>query len=138
MQSLYLTSAVLLVSLALYGCDGGIKVKGHVYAQNSSTAKPQVFVDEAVSNDVQGIPIADAKVTLYHAGDYSPEKVERNELRSASTATKSDGSFEVGGLTSPFRFNAALVVEKPGYKTVTKIFYHDKLEHEATIFLVRE
>ncbi len=41
-----------------------------------------------------------------------------------------------GGTTSPYRFHATLVVEKAGYKPVTKIFFHDKVAHEAIIILV--
>jgi len=57
-------------------------------------------------------------------------------VRKDSSVTDSNGGFEVGGLTSPFRFNATLVVEKEGYKSITKVFLHDKLEHEAVIILV--
>jgi len=123
---------------ALCGCDGGIHVKGHVYAQKGSNGDSQALVDQLRSPDANLSPIKGAKVTLYHAGDYSKEKVERSELRSASTLTNSDGSFEVGGLTSPFRFNAGLVIEKDGYKPITKVFYHDKIDHDAVVILVPE
>ena len=124
--------------LGLCACDGGIKVKGHVYAQKDSIGDSQALVDQSRSPDANLSPIKGAKVTLYHAGDYSKEKAERSELRSDSTLTASDGSFEVGGLTSPFRFNAGLVIEKDGYKPITKVFLHDKIDHEAIVILVPE
>ena len=122
----------------LCGCDGGIHVKGHVYAQKGSIGDSQALVDQSHSLDANLSPIKGAKVTLYHAGDYSKEKAERSELRSASTLTASDGSFEVGGLTSPFRFNAGLVIEKEGYQPITRVFLHDKIDHEAIVILVPE
>ena len=127
---------VFVCCFSMCSCDGGIRVKGHVYAQKSTVGDSQAFIDQANPVHTDLIPIRDAKVTLYHAGDYSRDKVERSELRKNSTLTGSDGSFEVGGLTSPFRFNAGLVVEKSGYKAITKVFYHDKLEHAAIIILV--
>jgi hypothetical protein len=117
-------------------CDGGIHVKGRVYAQKMSPGDSQAFVDQASPSVVGLTPIKDAKVTLYHAGDFSPDQTKNSELRKYSTLTAADGSFEVGGLTSPFRFNAGVVIEKDGYKQMTKVFYHDKIDHEATIILV--
>jgi len=123
---------------ALCGCDGGIHVKGHVYAEKNSNGNSRALVDQSGSPDANLSPVKGANVTLYHAGDYSKEKAERSELRSDSTLTASDGSFEVGGVTSPFRFNAGLIIEKGGYKPVTKVFLHDKIDHEAIVILVPE
>ena len=139
---LTLTKLSLLVSISLglvgFGaCDGSIHVKGRVYAQKGSAGDSQAFIDQsAPSNGLS--PIKDAKVTLYHAGDFSPNSNKNSDLRKASTLTATDGSFEVGGLTSPFRFNAGLVIEKDGYKPITKVFYHDRIDHDATIILVPE
>src|SRR6266480_4170569 len=102
---LTLTKLSLLVgiSLGLVGfgaCDGGIHVKGRVYAQKGSAGDSQAFIDQsAPSNGLS--PIKDAKVTLYLAGDFSPNSNKNSDLRKASTLTATDGSFEVGGLTSP-------------------------------------
>ena len=144
MEGMFLTlihklTLLLVVIIGLFllsSCDGGIKVKGHVYGQSTSVGDSQAFIDQTHSVGRELSPIEGAKVTLYHAGDYSKEKVERSELRKDSSLTDSNGGFKVGGLTSPFRFNAALVVEKEGYKSMTKIFLHDKLDHEAVIILV--
>ena len=128
-----------VISLSLFSvcaCDGGIHVKGRVYAQKASSGDSQAFIDQPSPSNADLSPIKDAKVTLYHAGDFSPDKAKNSELRKDSTLTAPDGSFEVGGLTSPFRFNAGLIVEKDGYKQMTKVFYHDKIDHEATIILV--
>lgn len=122
----------------LCACDGGIRVKGHVYAQKGSVGDSQALIDQSSSPDSDLSPVKDAKVTLYHAGDYSKEKAEKLELRSDSSLTTADGSFEVGGLTSPFRFNAALVIEKEGYKPITKVFLHDKIDHDAIVILAPE
>jgi hypothetical protein len=119
-------------------CDGAIHVKGRVYVQTASSGESQAFIDHSLPSNASLSPIKDAKVTLYHAGDYSSANSKNAELRKDSTVTASDGSFEVGGLTSPFRFNAALIVEKDGYKPITKVFYHDKIDHQATIILVPE
>lgn len=137
-QRLALLFAIAASGFSICGCDGGIHVKGRVYAQSSSVGESQAFIDQShpVGSDL--IPIKGARVTLYHAGDYSQEKADKSELRKSSSLTDSAGGFEVGGLTSPFRFNAGLVVEKEGYKTVTKIFYHDKINHDAIVILVPE
>ena len=132
---------LVIAALSVFGlcaCDGAIKVKGHVYAQKSAAGDSQAFVDQSPGSNGQLSPIKDAKVTLYHAGDFSPEKADESELRKTSTLTAADGSFEVGGLTSPFRFNAGLVIERDGYKPITKVFYHDKVDHDAIIILVPE
>jgi hypothetical protein len=128
-----------LIGLSLFSvcaCDGGIHVKGRVYAQKASFGDSQAFIDQSSPSNADLSPIKDAKVTLYHAGDFSSDEAKNSELRKDSTLTAADGSFEVGGLTSPFRFNAGLIVEKDGYKQMTKVFYHDKIDHEATIILV--
>ena len=132
-------SLVAAISLWLFGicaCDGGIHVKGRVYAQKASSGDSQVFIDQSSPSVVDLTPIKDVKVTLYHTGDFSPDKTKNSELRQASTLTEADGSFDVNRLTSPFRFNAGLVVEKDGYKPLAKAFYHDKIDHEVTIILV--
>jgi len=130
---------VAVISLWLFGisaCDGGIHVKGRVYAQKASSGDSQAFIDQSSPSVADLTPVKDARVTLYHAGDFSPDKAKNSELRQDSSLTASDGSFVVGGLTSPFRFNAGLVIERQGYKPITKVFYHDKIDHDAIIILV--
>jgi hypothetical protein len=130
--------ALSFCSLGFVACDGRISVKGRVYIQKSAAGDSQAFIDQLPPSNEQLSPLKDVKVTLYHAGDFSPEKAEKSELRKDSALTADDGSFEVGGLTIPFRFNAGLVIERQGYKPITKIFYHDKVDHDATIILVPE
>src|SRR5258707_8176194 len=132
-------SLVAAISLWLFGicaCDGGIHIKGRVYALKGSSGDSRAFIDQSPPSVVDLTPIKDAKVTLYHAGDFSPDKAKNSELRQASTLTETDGSFDVNRLTSPFRFNAGLVVEKDGYKPLTKVFYQNKIDNEVTIILV--
>jgi hypothetical protein len=130
--------ALFCLCILLCSCDGGIHVKGQVYAQKSSIGTSQVFIDESQTLEKDLVPIKDAKVTLLYGSDYSEKKVERDELQKTSGRTSADGSFTVGALTTPFRFNAGLVVEKDGYKPITKVFYHDKIGHEAIVILVPE
>jgi hypothetical protein len=104
--------------------------------QSNSTGESQAFIDQSYSVSRELSPVKGAKVTLYYGGDYSKEKADRSELQKDLVVTDSNGGFEIGGLTSPFRFNAALIVEKEGYKSITKLFLHDKLNHEAIIILV--
>ena len=132
---IFLLLVVMLHVFDLVACDGAIRVKGHVYVEKNFVGDSRAFVDQSPDANGELIPIKDAKVTLYHAGDFSPDGAKNSELRKNSTLTADDGSFEVGGLTSPFRFNAGLIVEKNGYKQMTKVFYHDKIGHEATIIL---
>ena len=130
---------LLLFCLALScaGCDGAIRVKGKVYVQTNSSGESRAFVDEPAHVDPGLTPVKDAIVTVYHGGDYSKSPIDKSTLWQSSEKTDSKGEFEVGGTTSPFKFHAALVVEKKGYKPVTKIFLHDKLApHEAIIILV--
>jgi hypothetical protein len=131
-------SLITGITVCLLGvaCDGRINVKGRVYSQRASSGDSQVFIDQSSPSSAELSPIKDAKVTLYHAGDCSPDEAKNSELRKNSTLTAADGSFEVGGLTSPFRFNACLIVEKDGHKQITKVFYHDKGDHDAIIILV--
>ena len=132
---LCLLACITVCSLGV-ACDGAIHVKGRVYSQKNSSGDSQAFIDQPPPSSADLSPIKDAKVTLYHGGNYSPDEAKNSDLRKNSTLTAADGSFEVGGLTSPFRFNAALIVEKDGYKQITKVFYHDKVGHEALIILV--
>jgi hypothetical protein len=136
LSKLSLVAVISLWLLGICACDGGIHVKGHVYVQKTSSGDSQAFIDQPAPSVVDLTPIKDAKVTLYHAGDFSPDSAKNSELRQASTLTDAGGSFDINQLTSPFRFNAGLMVEKEGYKPLTKAFYHDKIDHEVTIILV--
>ena len=125
-------------ALLCVGCDGAIRVKTKVYAQTSSFGDSRGFVDEPTQLEPNLKAVKDVNVTLYHGGDYSPEKtIDKSTLWQSSGKTGPEGEIELGGTTSPYRFHAALVVDKAGYKPVTKIFLHDKLAaHEAIIILV--
>jgi hypothetical protein len=132
LKELTLVFTATICSFSIFGCDGLIRVKGHVYAQKNA-GESQGVVDHplTIGNDL--MPLKGARVTLYHSGDYSKEKA--SQLLKDSTVTSADGSFEAGGVTSPFRFNAGLVIEREGYKPVTIVFQHEKGNHEATIIL---
>jgi hypothetical protein len=122
-----------ILSLA---CDGAIRVRGKVYVRLASKGNSEAFVDESSPDKSQLIPLKDAQVTLYHGGDYSRQPIDKATLWRDAGKTDASGSFELGGTTSPFKFHAALVVEKEGYKPVTKIFLHEKLApHEAIVIL---
>ena len=121
-------------------CDGYIKVKGKVYAQTNSNGPSQAFVDERANAAQRLVPVKNANVTVYYDADYSSEKpVDKSTLWQRSEQTGDAGDFELGGTTSPWPFHALLVVEKDGFKPVSKIFLHDKLDpHQAIIVLVPE
>ena len=130
---------IAIVSCGLFlsmACDGAISVKGKVYARKASTGSSEAFVDESSPDSLQLTPVKDAQVTLYHGADYSQQSINKSSLLKDSGKTDATGAFELGRTTAPYRFNAALVVEKEGYKSVTKIFVHDKLApHEAVVIL---
>jgi hypothetical protein len=138
MFSKFLLIAILAwPALFCEGCDGAIKVKGKVYTQTKSSEQSQAFVDEPAQLQPNLVPVKDATVTVYHGADYSERPIDKSTVWQSSEKTGPQGEFEVGGTTSPSPFHAALVVEKEGYKPVTKIFLHDKLApHEAIIILV--
>jgi len=128
----------LIGSCAIFSlaCDGAIKVRGKVYAQRASKGNSQAFVDELSPDSSQLTPLRNAQVTLYHGGDYSRQPINKSTLWQETCQTDGNGSFELGGTTSPFKSHAALVVEKEGYVPVTKIFLHEKLApHQAIIIL---
>jgi len=116
-------------------CDGAIRVKGKVYARKASKGSSEAFVDESSPDISQLIPVKDAQVTLYHGGDYSKESINKSTLWQRTEKTDASGAFELGGTTAPFRFQVALLIEKEGYKSLTKTFLHDKVAHEAVIIL---
>ena len=122
----------LLLSLA---CDGAIRVKGKVYARKASKGYSEAFIDESSPDSSQLIPVKDAQITLYHGGDYSQQSINKSTPWRDTDKTDASGTFVLGGMTAPYRFHAALVVEKEGYKSLTKIFLHDKVAHEAVIIL---
>jgi hypothetical protein len=130
---------IVLVSgglLFYMACDGGIRVKGNVYVRKVSIGTSEAFVDEAFPNSSNLVPVKNATVTLYHGGDYSEQSINKSTPWQVTCKSGPTGGFEVGGTTAPYRFHAALVIEKEGYRSVTKIFLHDKLApHEALIIL---
>jgi hypothetical protein len=127
-----LVSSGLIFSVA---CDGLIRVRGKVYVRKASTGKSEAFVDEQ-SPDISNLtPVKDVQVMLYHGGDYSAQSINKSTPWRDSGKTGPTGEFELGGTTAPYRFHAALIVEKEGYHPVTKIFLHDKIAHEAVVIL---
>ncbi|HJQ32125.1 MAG TPA: hypothetical protein VJ866_08100 [Pyrinomonadaceae bacterium] len=130
-----LLAAACLVFTA--ACDGYIHVRGRVYTQPQHTAQSRAFVDRAPDDDLSGlVPLAGAKVTLYHGEDYEKQKKDPSTIWKQEEQSDEAGLFDIQTLTAPYKFDAALVVEKPGYRPVTQIFTHDKLEHTAVVVLV--
>jgi len=60
---------VVIGLLMLTSCDGGIYIKGRVYAQSAPVGDSQAFIDQPHSVNPDLSHIKGAKVTLYHAGD---------------------------------------------------------------------
>jgi hypothetical protein len=118
------------------GCDGAIRVKGKVYAKKSAEGESAAYVDEAHSVDPDLVPLEGATITLFGTKDYSTRKPDKEKDMNVKETADKTGYFDIGHMTSPFRFRAALMVEKDGYKPVMKLFQHDKLEHEAVIILI--
>jgi hypothetical protein len=130
--------ALAALSLTV-ACDGLITMRGRVYEQRKPGAQSRAFIDLPSDDDLSGlVPLSDAKVTLYHAKDYEKGNIDTSTNFKEETLTTTSGMFDVGGTTAPYKFNAALVVEKPGYKPVTEIFTHDGHDHIATVILVPE
>ncbi len=133
---------LLLASLAvslLTACDGLIQVRGRVYAQRQPGAQSRAFVDQTPDDDLSGLtPLEGVKLTLYHAGDYDKAHIDPSTNWKQIKESGVSGEFDVGDVTAPYKFNAALVVEKPGYRPVTKIFEHDGRAHTAIVILVPE
>ena len=130
-------SAALLLTTA---CDGIIRLRGRVYEQRRPGAQSRAFIDHAPDDDLSGLtPLAGAKVTLYHAKDYGKEKLDPSTAaRTSEATTDASGEFDAGGTTAPYKFDAALVIEKPGCKPVTQIFPHGEHPHTAIVILVPE
>jgi len=79
--------------------------------------------------------VKDATVTLYHGRNYSQESIEKSSGMHDTTKTDANGAFELHRLTAPYSFHAALVVEKEGYESITKIFLHKSDPHEVVVVL---
>lgn len=123
----------------LTACDGVIHVRGRVYAQRQPGAQSRAFVDQTPDDDLSGlVPLEGAKLTLYHAHDYDKQPIDTSAALKSSGESRASGEFEMSDVTAPNKFHPALVVEKPGYKPVTKIFEHDGRAHTAVIILVPE
>ena len=139
MRKVFVVLSAAFALAFLTACDGVIQVRGRVYAQRQPGAQSRAFVDQAPDDDLSGlVPLEGAKLTLYHAHDYDKEPIDPSAALKASDESKASGEFDVGGVTAPNKFHPALVVEKPGYKTVTKIFEHDGRAHTAVIILAPE
>jgi len=131
-------AALLLLSLTT-ACDGIIDMRGRVYEQRRPGAYSRAFIDQSPNDDLSGlVPLAGAKVTLYHGKNYDTGNIDPSTVFKDENVTDSSGEFSTGGTTAPYKFNAALVVEKSGYKPVTQIFLHDEHKHTAVIILVPE
>lgn len=136
LKAFLVLTAVLSLAL-LTSCDGMIRVRGHVYELRRPGAQSRVYVDEAPAEDLSGlVAVGGAKLTLYHGDDYGKKPINSSTRFKATGESDASGGFDVGGVTAPGKFHAALVVEKPGYKPLTKIFLHDKLDHAAVVILV--
>ena len=131
-------SAALAALLLTTACDGIIKLRGRVYEQRKPGAQSRAYIDRAPDDDLSGlVPLSGAKVTLYHAEDYDKKRLDPSTAaRTSETTSDTSGEFNVGGVTAPYKFNAALVVEKPGYRPVTQLFAHGEHDHTAVIILV--
>jgi hypothetical protein len=132
-------SAALAALLLTAACDGIIRMRGRVYEQRQPGARSRAFIDRAPDDDLSGLtPLAGAKVTLYHGKDYDKGGSDPSALIKNENVTDSAGEFETAGTTAPSEFDAALVVEKPGYRPVKQIFPHGESSHTAVIILVPE
>lgn len=130
--------ALAAVSLTT-ACDGIIKMRGRVYEQRRPGAQSRAFIDRMPDDDLSGlVPLAGAKVTIYHGKNYDKGNLDPSTVFKSDALTDSAGEFHAGDTTAPYKFDGALVVEKPGYRPVTQIFRHGELEHTAVIILVPE
>ena len=135
-RNLLLITLIGSVLVLCAACDGSIRAKGKVYARKTAIGKSEAFVDERFPDLSQLTPVKDANVTLYHGRDYSQGPIDKTGMHD-TTKTDENGAFQIYTLTAPYSFHAALVVEKEGYESLTKIFLHDKLDpHEVVVVLV--
>ena len=134
-RNLLLVTLVGVVLVICAACDGSIKAKGKVYARKTPIGKSEAFVDESFPDSSQLTPVKDATVTLYHGRNYSQESIDKSTGMHDSTKTDGNGAFELHRLTAPYSFHAALVVEKEGYESITKIFLHKSDPHEVVVVL---
>lgn len=111
-------------------------MQGRVYAQRQPGAQSRDFIDQMPDDDISGLtPLAGAKVVLYHAGDWDKNTIDPSTIWKREVLSDASGQFDAGDVTAPHKFNAALVVEKPGYKPVTQIFKHEGGNHAAIVIL---
>ena len=132
---------ITVMITALVGCDGYIAVKGKVYEWNNPprNAAEKIIVDKQVPFDFLDVtPIAGAKVTVFHGGDYSKEELAEDTILQRSQTTDSEGSFNIGDVTAPSKFTAIIRAHKVGYQKVETKFLHDKFKHEAIILLIKD
>ncbi|HEX6184427.1 MAG TPA: carboxypeptidase-like regulatory domain-containing protein [Pyrinomonadaceae bacterium] len=127
-----------LAALALTtACDGGIQLRGRVYEQRRPGSQSRAFIDRTPDDDLSGLtPLAGAKVTLYHGRDQDKANLDPSKGFTREVVTDASGEFDASAVTAPYKFKAALVVEKPGYKPVTEIFQHGESAHTVVVILV--
>jgi hypothetical protein len=135
---------LLFAILSQTGCtqgiiDGGIFVQGRVYewVNPPPNVTSRVHVDESLTDQVQLVPLAGVNVLLLHGGDYARQRIDETTTWKNQRLSDENGSFRVGGLTSPEKFHAAIRVRKDGFLPAEKVFFHDKLQHTAIVLTVR-
>ena len=138
--ALFLIPVLLLQAGCVVGVvDGGISVSGQVYEWVNPPAniKTEIYVDNSPVQDGKLVTLEGAKIVLFHRGDYSWQRIDETTIWKHETASKKNGSFSLGGVTSPSRFHAAMRVSKDGFLPAEKVFLHDKLWHTAVVIMVR-
>jgi hypothetical protein len=136
LKTLVVLSALTAPALTT-ACDGIIKLRGRVYEQRQPGAQSRAYVDRTPDDDLSGLtPLAGAKVTLYHGGDQDKGNFDRSKGLTIEAVTNTSGEFDASAVTAPYKFKAALVIEKPGYKPVTEIFQHGESAHTVVVILV--
>ena len=135
-KTLVLLSALAGLA-ATAACDGGIQLRGRVYEQRRPGSQSRAFIDRTPDEDLSGLtPLSGAKVTLYHGTNFDKEALDPSKGFTREAVTNTSGEFDIFDTTAPYKFRAALVIEKPGYKPVTEIFQHGESAHTAVVILV--
>ena len=136
LKTLVVLSALAALALTT-ACDGGIQLRGRVYEQRRPGSQSRAFIDQTPDDDLSGLtPLAGAKVTLYHGSDQDKANLDPSKGFTREVVTDASGEFDASDVTAPYKFKAALVIEKPGYKPVTEIFPHGEHAHTAVVILV--
>jgi hypothetical protein len=135
-------SASLLFALALlaFTCDGYLGVEGRVYQTKAGElAKSRVLVGEVdFVPPADLVPLSGAEILLEPWTPAERAKRRESNLWTSRATSDTSGYFKAGGTAKPAEYDVTITVRRDGFKSVERVFRHDRFRHQAVVILVPE